>query len=144
MVTRSQCGLAWIICRFWDAEKSIDESRQSDVRAAGLLWLTALFRCVGLRLHRRRARAAAASDVARRSPDLHALSFIVYAAGFRRNRKRIKRAVSDVVGLRGRRRNWSNRGTGFTQTSAGVALASSLGPDCCGDCVDCATRARDG
>src|SRR5262249_33274522 len=61
-----------------------------------------------------------------------------------RNRKRIKRAVSDVVGLRGRRRNWSNRGTGFTETSAGVALASSLGPDCCGDCVDCATRARDG
>ena len=111
----SKHGNAGAVCDIWEAQAVTEKQCGRDGRVpsrqrinAAVCGIADLLRGIGFWLHRGRTRATAESDAVGRSPHLHALGFVVHAAGIRRNRQRPERAVPDVARLRFSRGDWSD------------------------------------
>src|SRR5262245_7225991 len=104
----------------------------------GIFRFAAVFRRVGLRLHRGRARLAAEPDSPRGPSHLHAVGPAVYVARLWGYRQRLQLALSDVAGLHSRGGNRRDRSAFLAQTGAGVIVVAALGTNRFGDRSDCA------
>ena len=95
----------WILVPVLAALRALPGLRQAERRARGpLRRLGRVLREPGRRVHCRGAVAAAAPDAASRPPDLHPLDPALHAAGLRRPRQHVERALPAGAGVPRRRR----------------------------------------